>query len=564
MNITFEIFDSSTDEPIEDVLIQFIDEEDNEHYGETDSDGMYTFEDVILIENSSYEVTLNHDDYDEIERSFAAEHDAIVSLDFTDYSNMIRVGQGAEVIDMHPLLRTDIPSMERIILVNEPLFVFDEGLNISNHLATNYEINDDGQEIIIDIRENVEWHHEGYLSAEDVKYTYQLILDDEDLPDHDTFNMIEEINILDDYQIQFRLSEPNVFILNDMTRVGILPEDYHDDVGFNYFSDNPVGTGPYMQSEDDSNFFEAYDNYWAGEPNIDYLRFDVIPEDGTRLTAIENQEIDLFQGGVLTDQISNINANNELDLYQTTGSGYNYIGFNNLEDNPLSDIDLRRAISHLVDREYIVDSLLDGIGQVGKNQIMPDMEWFNDDLDFINYNSDIAKDYFQDSEVYEEEIELSLYVNENPLRISIAESLKEEVEEHLEVNINIEVKPWDEFLDKIYDTDDYDMFILGWGGQNDPNRASYRFFHSEGSANHLNYSNSELDGLLEDGRRTDPDSQASIDIYHEVQEIINDEAPLAFVNYNEELAVSRAELSGFEINPYSPHSLIGIHEFEKD
>jgi len=133
----------------------------------------------------------------------------------------------------------------------------------------------------------------------------------------------------------------------------------------------------------------------------------------------------------------------------------------------------------------------------------------------------------------------------------------------LGLNVEVVIEEWGAFLDRVYDTNDYEMFILGWGGQMDPDRASYRQFHSEGSANHVNYSNPEMDELLEEGRRTDPESDESIEIYHRVQEILNEDAPKVFLNYTEEVALVQPEFEGFEVHPYAANAWLSVPFLER-
>ena len=104
-------------------------------------------------------------------------------------------------------------------------------------------------------------------------------------------------------------------------------------------------------------------------------------------------------------------------------------------------------------------------------------------------------------------------------------------------------------------------------GQLDPDRASIRQFHSDpayGTANYANYSNPRVDELLLQGAATDPTSQESIDIYREVQQIVVDEAPMAFIYYVEEVALYHPWIEGWSIHPYSPNTFQNAHLITKN
>ncbi len=466
------------------------------------------------------------------------------------------IGQGADAPGLHTLVEVDIPAFERINLINEPLFVIDYDLSLKPGLATDWEISDDAMQIDVELREGVEWHHGGEMTAEDVAYTFEWILD-EDTPaaNRDLFEAIGDIEIVDDYNVIFHLDEPYTFLVNNMARVGVIPAEYHEEVGYQEFQQNPSGTGPYIHSEwadDDYHILEANENYWGEEPNFEYVEFRPIPEDSSRLLAFEAGEIDMYHGGVVPDEIDRLEADENVDVHRTGGTGYDYVGFNN---NVVTDKNLRRAISYSLNREAIVEHVMGGIGMPGQSQLTPDMFHYHDELDFVSFDSDKAEEYLE--EVEEMPDQLRIFTNENPVRMQIAEVLAYELGE-IGIDAEVNIEEWGAFLDRVYDTDDYEMFILGWAGQVDPDRASYRQFHSEGTANHINFADERMDELLEEGRAVDPNSEESKEIYWEVQEILNEEQPKMFVSYSEEVALVQPEFEGFEVHPYAANAWLQI------
>lgn len=120
-------------------------------------------------------------------------------------------------------------------------------------------------------------------------------------------------------------------------------------------------------------------------------------------------------------------------------------------------------------------------------------------------------------------------------------------------------------LDRVIDTDDYDMFLLSWNGQLDPDRAMFRQFTTDGAFSSLvNYSNERVDELVSQGRLVPPDSQESIEIYQEAQAIIVEEVPYAYIYYIEEVAVSRAEVQGWGAHAYNAVTYQNLHRVTVD
>ena len=127
------------------------------------------------------------------------------------------------------------------------------------------------------------------------------------------------------------------------------------------------------------------------------------------------------------------------------------------------------------------------------------------------------------------------------------------------IELEVTIEEFGAFLERVQTTDDFDLFILGWSGQLDPDRSMQRQFTTGGSSNYTGYSNERVDELIALGRMTPPDSEESIEIYREAQQIILDEASYAFVNYTEEIAWSHPWVEGWSIHPYSANAYQDLH-----
>jgi len=125
------------------------------------------------------------------------------------------------------------------------------------------------------------------------------------------------------------------------------------------FRQKPIGTGPYKLvswTRDDRMILEANEDYWQGKPIIPNVVFRPIPENATRLLAFEAGEIDVFQGGVVPQEIDRLEADPNYIVQRVTGTGYNYLGFNT-QVGSLSDVRVRQALSYVINREWSVSSV---------------------------------------------------------------------------------------------------------------------------------------------------------------------------------------------------------------
>ena len=473
------------------------------------------------------------------------------------------IGSTAEVSGLDPRIATDIPSFERISVIMEPLVVFATDLGLEPRLASSWELSDDGLSLGFSLEEGVLFHHGREFTSEDVKYTFDWVLDaDNGAPNRPLYTDIASIDTPDPYTVIFNLSEPNSFLLNNIARMPIVPADIGDDATF---ADNPVGTGPMAfvsLARDDRMVVEAFEEYWGGRALIDRAEFRTIPEDGTRLLAFEGGEIDLFQGGMVPGELARLESDDNFVVQRAPGTGYTYLGMN-LDSEALDDVRVRQAISHVIPRDAIVERILEGIGEPGISMLSPDMPWFNPDVRRFDYDPEAARVLLAEAGYEDGDISLRVHTNENPVRMQIAEILQAELAS-IGITLEVNIEEFGAFLSRVQTSNDFDLFILGWGGQLDPDRAMIRQFTTEGSANYVNYSNPEVDELVQGGRLVSPDTQESIDIYQAAQAIIVEEVPYAFINYTEEIAVHQPYIENWTVHPYSSATYQNIHLIAKN
>jgi len=474
-----------------------------------------------------------------------------------DDRSRLRIGSTAEVSSLDPRIATDGASFERIYTIMEPLITYDTSLELQPRLATAWERADDGMSLTFELREGVSFHHGRPFTSDDVRYTFEWILDpDNRAQNRPLYTNIETIETPDDHTVIFRLNAPNAFLINNLARMPIVPADRGEAADFGR---DPSGTGPFefvSLRRDDRMIVRAFDDYWGGRSDIDELVFRAIPEDGARLLAFEAGELDLYQRDVVYRDIARLADDDRYVFEQTMGTGYLYLAFN-VDVEPLGDVRVRRALAHLVDREGFVGQVLEGVGTPGVSMITPGTRWHNPDVPRFPYDPERARELLAEAGI-EGEVRLRLHTNENPARVQLAEILQSTFAQ-AGVILDIRIEEFGAYLDRIQATDDYDVIIGGWLGQLDPDRAMYRQFHREGSANYMNYRNDRVSELLDRGRSLDPESDEALETYFEAQEIIVGEAPMAFVNYNLEVGLRYPWVEGWQVHPYSAAAFQDLH-----
>lgn len=472
------------------------------------------------------------------------------------------VGGTAEASGLDPRRVNDVPSFQRIWTMFESLLVFEKDLSYAPRLATGWTFSDDGSQITFTLREGVTFHHGKPFTSEDVKYTIEWMTNpDSPVLNRQLWSSLSKVETPDDYTVVVTLDPVNVWSLNALARLPIVPADLGE---LDSFPSNPVGTGPFQFVEwvrDDRLVVRAFDGYWDSDRgNVSEIVIRTIPEDAARLLAFEAGEIDLYHGQVVPLELSRLSSTNWLT--RTTGLGWTYLGFN-FRNEPLGDARVRQAFYHLLPAEAIVQRIYNGLGTVSDSPIAPESIYYNPNVPRYAYDVERARALITEAGVAPGTT-IRLHTNSaNAVRLQIAEVLQNEAAK-IGINVQIIGEEFGAFIERVMsDERDFDLFILGWAGNVDPDYATYGLFKTGASNNYIGYSNARVDELLDLGRLTPPGSPESIAIYQEVQALLMADVPFAFFNNSEEVGLVQEWISGWSVHPYSSGTYMDLHKVTK-
>jgi peptide/nickel transport system substrate-binding protein len=474
-------------------------------------------------------------------------------------ANRLVVGGTAEASGLDPRRVNDVPSFHRIWTMFESLLVFEKDLSYAPRLATDWSFSDDGSVITFNLRRGVMFHHGKEFKAEDVKYTIEWMTNPENpVLNRQLWSSLSRVDTPDDYTVVVTLDPVNVWSLNALARLPIVPSDIGD---LDSFPTNPQGTGPFKfvnWVRDDRLELVAFDGYWdTDRGNVTELVIRTIPEDATRLLAFEAGEVDLYHGQVVPLEVNRLEAETNW-VTRVTGLGWTYLGFNGRSE-PLGDPRVRQAFYHLLPVEAIVARLYNGVGTVSVGPIAPESIYFSPDVPTYPYDVEAARRLLNEAGVGQ--VTLRLHTNSaNAVRFQIAEVLQAEA---AKVGITVQIigEEFGAFIDRILGADrDFDLFILGWAGNVDPDYATYGLFKTDASNNYVGYSNPRVDELLDLGRLTPPGTPESIAIYQEVQNLLMADVPFAFINNSEEIGLVQEWVSGWSVHPYTSGTYMDLHK----
>lgn len=300
--------------------------------------------------------------------------------------------QTKDVDSMDPRNATSTITAAMMAQVYSALVTTDEDYNIVCDAAESYELIDDCT-YKFTLKKGIKFHDGEEMTTEDVKYTMDTIRAegaDYKLKSDFSFVYCEPI---DDYTMYIKTDEPNASTLLRLNYIKIIPKHYVEKVGDSEFNAKPVGSGPYRMVEwnkDASIKLEAFSDYFGGKPVADELICKVIPEASARIAALEAGEVDLISA-VTTSQIARLNSLDNIEVVSKPTTRTAYFTMNSFGDSPVTDVKVRQAINMAIDRDTLVQGVLDGYGQACDSLALSMFEGYDESVQGYKYDPEAAK-----------------------------------------------------------------------------------------------------------------------------------------------------------------------------
>lgn len=382
-------------------------------------------------------------------------------------------------------------------------------MEIVSDLAASYETSTDGLIWTIKLREDAQFSDGEALTADDVVFTYETAKDSSSVVD---LTNLDAVSAMDDYTVELTLKQPQSTFVYVLATLGIVPEHAYGD---NY-AQSPVGSGPFKFVQWDKGqqlIVERNDLYYGEKPSFSKLTFLFLEEDAA-FAAAKAGTVDaaFVTPAFSTQQIAGMKLES-LQSVDNRGIMFPYVpeeGRTTEEGYPIgndvtADISIRKAINVGIDRDALVEGILEGEGTPAYS-ISDNLPWWNSDTVFEDGSIEQAKDILAeggwsdsngdgtvDKNGMEAEFTL-IYSSGDSTRQSLAIAAAD-MAKPLGIRITVEGKSWDE-IDKLM----FSNAVLFGFGSNDP-LEMYNVYSSQfAGVEYYNpgyYSNPQVDEYME-------------------------------------------------------------------
>lgn len=386
--------------------------------------------------------------------------------------------------------------------------------------------------------------HDGTpLTASDVKATYDFILEPDNASPHRTaLALIERIEVADDSTIDFYLQRQDR-LFPAYLAIGIAPQakiktgarlnEAPVGSGAVRFISQPVAGHVILQRIDDNQQIEIIH----------------VPDPTVRVLKLVRGEIDLLQNDLPAELISWLEARPEVDVAQSNGTNYSYIGFN-LDDPVTGQSQVRQAVAHAIDRDAIIQYVLGNKARVA-GAIFPAEHWAgNAKLGGAAYDPDRSIRLLEELGYSRKEpLPLTYKTSSDPLRIRLATVIQEQLGK-VGFDVSIKSYDWGTFYGDIK-AGRFQMYSLAWVGIHTPDIFRY-VFHSGSippdGANRGRFRDPATDVLVESAEvETNPLVQAAL--YRQLQQHLAEQVPYVSLWYEDHVYAARAGIAGYRLAP---------------
>ena len=421
------------------------------------------------------------------------------------------------------------------------------------------------------LRSGVTFHDGSPMTAEDVAFTFHRLIDENAMdgqtsPRKGLLGSLSSVEAVDETTVRFNLAEPWPLLPGMLPFQEIVSKSFTEAAGEGGLAESVNGTGPFKLVEwrkGEAVIMERFDGYYGGAAGIepigpacvDRVIFQVIPESASRVAALLAGDVHIINELPPSD-MATVEASGNAQVMAVDGTRSFYIALN-MEKPPFDDPRVRMAASHAIDRELIIDKILNGLATPIAGILSPAAFGHDDGIAGYPYDPDKAKALMAEAGLADG-IDVTMEV-EGAFK-DLAEaigSLLSKAGIRTTVQVGEGSQLTERWRTKGEKPREGDMWLTSWGnGSLDPFGIFHPVLMTNARGNSSGYSNSEVDELLT-AAGTESDSTTRADLYAQAQALVQEDAPMVFLWVPQDVYGVSKQVTGWQP---SSDSRINLHD----
>jgi len=252
----------------------------------------------------------------------------------------------------------------------DPLITWDENLDFVPAIAESWEVSEDALTWTLNIRDDVYFHNGDKLTSADVLFSMEHFQSEDSMNPWSPYARynFDSHSCPDEYTYVYKTVRPEHPLVMVFASLRILPKDYIETNGWDYFKEHPIGSGPWKFvsfTSGEECVMEANTEHWRTVPHFEKLIQYVVPEEATQVAMLKRGEVDIITG-ITLDRAIELGEEGWRLIQPPVPAGSNVIMAGTwLTDGPTSDIKVRRALAAAIDYQEICDTFFHGYAEPG-------------------------------------------------------------------------------------------------------------------------------------------------------------------------------------------------------
>ncbi|MCS6854506.1 MAG: ABC transporter substrate-binding protein [Elioraea sp.] len=453
----------------------------------------------------------------------------------------VRVGFSQDALTLDPANHRNRETQTIIRNIHDGLLTRDPDMRIVPEIAESWRAID-AKTYEFRIRANIRFHSGDMLTAEDVAFTFNRLVRDgamggQTSPRKGLLGPMQEAVAVDERTVRLILGEPWPILPAMLPFQEVVNRRHVARVGQEGMQTRPDGCGPFRLAEwrrGEAIILERFDGYYGGSPDIppvgpalvDRVIFRILPENAARVAALLAGEVDIINE-LPPSAMRQVEASPNALVAKVNGTRTFFVALNNAKA-PFSDVRVRRALNHALDKQAIIARILNNTATPLRGVMSPDAFGFNPDLPEYRHDLARARALLAEAGVAEG---TELVLDTTAALKEVAEAIAALLSR---TGLRVRAQVWEgAVLTPMWQDParrrDRDMLLTSWGNASlDPSDIMVPTLRTGGRGNTAGFSNAEVDALL-DAAETELDQAKRAAMYRRAQAIVADQAPWIFL-----------------------------------